>query len=80
MADSITFLQALIGAQREGEAAVQRLVADAARGLGCEVETVRYRPADVPMVGEFAVKMGMTELGKRVIPEKKEFIHIALMK
>jgi acetylornithine deacetylase len=61
VADPVTFLQALIGAQREGEAAVQRLVAEAARGLGCTVETVRYKPADVPMVGEFAVSRAMVE-------------------
>ena len=61
MADAVPFLQALIGAQRDGEAAVQRLVADAARGLGCTVETVRYRPSDVPMVGEFAVSRAMVE-------------------
>src|SRR5262245_40992383 len=54
MADPVGFLQSLIRAQKEGEAAVQRLVADAARGLGCTVETVRYKPADVPMVAEFA--------------------------
>lgn len=54
MADPVGFLQSLIRAQKEGEAAVQRLVADAARGLGCTVETVRYRPGDVPMVAEFA--------------------------
>lgn len=54
MADPVGFLQSLIRAQRDGEAAVQRLVADAARDLGCTVETVRYRPGDVPMVGEFA--------------------------
>ncbi len=54
MSDPVGFLQALIRAQRDGEAAVQRLVADAARVLGCSVETVRYRPAEVPMVGEFA--------------------------
>src|SRR4029453_9546895 len=54
MADPIGFLQSLIRAQSEGEAAVQRLVADAARGLGCTGKTVRYKPADVPMVGEFA--------------------------
>jgi acetylornithine deacetylase len=54
MADPVGFLQALIRTQRDGEAAVQRLVADAARALGCTVETVRYKPADVPMVGEFA--------------------------
>jgi acetylornithine deacetylase len=52
--DPVDLLRALIGAQREGEAAVQLLVAEAARALGCEVETVRYRPGDVPMVAEFA--------------------------
>ncbi|WP_428671134.1 M20 family metallopeptidase [Reyranella sp.] len=54
MTDPITFLKALIRAQRDGEAAVQRLVAAEARSLGCSVELVRYRPGDVPMVGEFA--------------------------
>src|SRR6478752_6310559 len=54
MGDPVGFLQSLIRAQKEGEAAVQRLVGDAARALGCTVETVRYRPGDVPMVAEFA--------------------------
>ena len=54
MADPVGFLQVLIRAQRKGEAAVQHVVADAARELGCTVETVRYRPGDVPMVAEFA--------------------------
>jgi acetylornithine deacetylase len=54
MSDPVAFLQSLVRAQRDGEAAVQRLVADEARALGCSVETVRYRPAEVPMVGEFA--------------------------
>jgi acetylornithine deacetylase len=54
MGDPVGFLQALIRAQRDGEAAVQQVVADAARQLGCTVETVRYRPAEVPMVAEFA--------------------------
>jgi acetylornithine deacetylase len=61
MADPVAFLQVLIGAQRDGEAAVQALVADAARSLGCAVETVRYRPAEVPMVGEFATAQAMDE-------------------
>lgn len=47
-------LRALIGAQRDGEAAVQRVFAEAARALGCVVEARRYRPEEVPMVGEFA--------------------------
>ena len=54
MTDPVDFLQALVRAQKDGEAAVQRLVADAARALGCTVETVRYRPGNVPMVAEFA--------------------------
>jgi acetylornithine deacetylase len=54
MTDPIAFLQALIRAQRGGEEAVQQLVAAEARSLGCNVEIVRYRPAEVPMVGEFA--------------------------
>lgn len=54
MTDSVAFLQALIQSQSEGEGGVQRLFAEAAQALGCSVETVRYRPGDVPMVGEFA--------------------------
>jgi len=54
MTDPVAFLQDLIRAQRDGEAAVQQRVAAEARALGCIVETVRYRPGDVPMVGEFA--------------------------
>jgi acetylornithine deacetylase len=54
MSDPVAFLQELIRAQRDGEAAVQQRVADAARLLGCTVERVRYRPGDVPMVAEFA--------------------------
>ena len=51
---SVAFLQELIRAQKGGETAVQKVVADAARSLGCSVETVRYKPGEVPMVGEFA--------------------------
>ena len=61
MADPVGFLRALIGAQKDGEAAVQRLVADAARGLGCTVKTVRYKPAIVPMVAEFASAQAIDE-------------------
>jgi len=62
----VAFLQALIRAQHGGEVAVQRLVAEEARDLGCTVETVRYRPADVPMVGEFASTQAI-DLGEREI-------------
>jgi acetylornithine deacetylase len=61
MSDPVSFLQSLIRAQRDGEAAVQRLVADAARDLGCRVETVTYKPADVAMVGEFAAQRAMAD-------------------
>lgn len=61
MSDPVVFLQELIRAQRGGEAAVQKLVADAARGLGCIVETVRYRPGDVPMVAEFAAAQAIDD-------------------
>lgn len=54
MSDPVAFLQELIRAQRGGEASVQQVVADTALKLGCVVETVRYRPGDVPMVAEFA--------------------------
>src|SRR5204863_3286541 len=54
MSDPVCFLQALIRAQPGGEEGVQRVVADAVRSLGCSVKSVRYRPADVPMVAEFA--------------------------
>ena len=64
MGDPVAFLQTLIRAQPGGEAAVQRVVADAARALGCTVETVRYRPADVPMVAEFA-SAGAIDEGER---------------
>lgn len=64
MSDPVAFLQALIRAQRVGEAAVQQVVADAARGLGCTVETLRYRPGDVPMVAEFA-GVGAIDEGER---------------
>ena len=64
MGDPLAFLQTLIRAQPGGEAAVQRVVADAARALGCLVETVRYRPSDVPMVAEFA-SAGAIDEGER---------------
>ncbi|HJQ60234.1 MAG TPA: M20/M25/M40 family metallo-hydrolase, partial [Vineibacter sp.] len=62
--DPVDLLRTLIGAQRQGEAAVQRLVAEAAQALGCTVETVRYRPGDVPMVAEFASDRAI-DLGER---------------
>lgn len=67
MTDPVPFLQELIRAQKDGEAAVQRRVADAARGLGCTVETVRYAPGEVPMVAEFAA-------ARAIDPEPRESV------
>lgn len=58
--DSILgFLQSLVRAQTGGESRVQEVVADGLRGLGCAVETVQYRPSEVPMVEEFASATSM---------------------
>ena len=51
---SIQFLQQLIAAQRDGEAAVQHLFAEHLRAAGCEVESLHYAPRDVQMRQEFA--------------------------
>jgi acetylornithine deacetylase len=61
MTDPVAFLQTLIRAQHDGEAAVQQAVVHEARALGCSVDTVRYRPGDVPMVGEFASARAIDE-------------------
>jgi acetylornithine deacetylase len=53
--DGIAFLRDLIRLQPKGEDAVQAHVAEALASLGCTVETLRYRPAEVPMRDEFAI-------------------------
>lgn len=64
-ADGLAFLRSLIAAQPEGEAAVQALVADRLRAAGCAVEALRYDPADVRLVGEFAAEQAR-QPGERV--------------
>ena len=59
--EQIALLQALIAAQKGGEAAVQRVVADRLSALGAEVERIVYSPSDVPMIGEFAASRVMAE-------------------
>ncbi|UFN49284.1 M20/M25/M40 family metallo-hydrolase [Roseomonas sp. OT10] len=51
---AVVFLRALIAAQRDGEAAVQALVAGGFAAAGCTVDRLRYRPAEVPLREEFA--------------------------
>ena len=52
--DAIGLLRALIAVQRDGEDAVQAIVAARLAALGAAVERIVYAPADVPLVGEFA--------------------------
>lgn len=59
--EAIAFLRALIAAGREGEAAVQALVAAKAASLGCRVDQLTYRPSAVPMVKEFAGEGAIAE-------------------
>ena len=56
---AVGFLKELIATSRLGEMAVQARVAAEARSIGCAVETIRYRPASVPMVEEFATDVAM---------------------
>ena len=58
---TVEFLRDLVRATRDGESAVQVRVAAAAKKLGCAVETVRYRPRDVPMLNEFAAETAMVD-------------------
>lgn len=60
----IAFVRALIAAARDGEAAVQAAIVDRLAAIGCEVQEIRYDPAAVPMVGEFAADRAM-EPGER---------------
>ena len=50
----ITLLQGLVNAQRGGENAVQKLVGDALRLAGAQIELSTYMPREVPLMGEFA--------------------------
>ncbi len=51
---AIALLRDLIAAQREGEDAVQAIVAEQLAALGARVERIVYAPTDVALVEEFA--------------------------
>jgi acetylornithine deacetylase len=53
---AIELLRALIAAQKDGEDAVQAIVAEKLSAVGATVERIVYAPADVPLVGEFAME------------------------
>lgn len=60
----IGFLRELIAQTRDGEAAVQDVIAEASANMGCQVERVKYDPQAVPMIQEFAAEEAIT-LGLR---------------
>lgn len=62
---AVTFLRRLIAAQADGEGAVQALVADRLAAAGCTVTPLRYDPAAVPLIGEFAAAQAQSA-GERV--------------
>ena len=65
---SLDFLRALIAAQAGGEDAVQALIAERLREAGCQVDVIRYEPAAVQLVGEFAASdVSTTEPRQAVI-------------
>jgi len=59
----LDFLKQLIRAQRDGEEAVQSIVAERFRKLGCKVETLKILPANLSMKHQFAAQ--------ETIPSKK---------
>ena len=64
---AVGFLKELISTSRLGEMAVQARVAAEARSIGCAVETIRYRPASVPMVEEFATDVAMGDVTRACV-------------
>jgi len=61
---AVELLTRLIAAQADGEDAVQATIADALADAGCDVSELRFEPANVPAVGEFAVP-GAQAAGER---------------
>src|SRR5690606_28532006 len=64
---SIGLLQQLIGTAKDGQAAVNALVADRMGEIGCEVRTLDYDPATVPLIDEFAARTVSTTDAARCI-------------
>lgn len=58
--EALAILRELIAAQREGEGAVQGIVAERLARAGCAVEVLPFDPADVPVIGEFAAARART--------------------
>lgn len=64
---AVALLQALIAAQADGEAAVQRLIAARLAAAGCALEEVDYDPGAVPLAGEFAADAARAVEPRRAI-------------
>ena len=58
---AVALLREMIAAQRDGEDAVQTVVADRLTAAGASVERVAYHSAKVPMIGEFAAGRTIAE-------------------
>ena len=52
--DALDFLRELIGAQPDGEEAVQGRIGARLESSGCSLRTLTYDPGEVPVIGEFA--------------------------
>ncbi len=55
-AESLSLLQKLIVAGKEGRAATDRVIETSMSAAGCTVEHLDYRPSEVPLVDEFAAE------------------------
>ncbi|PWJ21869.1 M20 family metallopeptidase [Jannaschia seohaensis] len=64
---AIALMRALVAAQAEGEAAVQEVISDRLRAAGCEVAAHDYDPAEVQVVGEFALDSARATERRRAI-------------
>lgn len=65
---AIDLLRELVSAQTGGEAAIQAVISRRLQIAGCEVREHDYDPADVPIIGEFALDTARaTERRKAVV-------------
>ncbi|MGI9522436.1 MAG: M20/M25/M40 family metallo-hydrolase [Hyphomicrobiaceae bacterium] len=56
LGNAVEHLFRLIGAGRNGEAAIRAMTQTAMEAIGCEVQELVYDPRDVPLIEEFAIR------------------------
>lgn len=64
---ALDLLRALIGAQTEGEDAVQSIVKDRLEAAGCDVRIHDYDPAEVAVKGEFALDTARAQERRKAV-------------